>query len=86
MFFWCSAQGEDAEWAFCESNYLALPSLRMAAEARVSTPFCLMLLLLESGRLTCLFISPQEQLKQLLITAGFPEGVCLCVFVCVGGG
>jgi len=30
-----SAQGEQAEWAFCESNYLSQPSLRMAAEARV---------------------------------------------------
>ena len=28
--------GEEAEQGFCDSNYLALPSLRMSAEARVS--------------------------------------------------
>ena len=36
------------------------------------------------GALTELLIPPQEQLKQLLITAGFPEGVCARVCVCGG--
>ena len=31
-----SQQGEQAEWDFCQSNYLANSSLRMAGEARVS--------------------------------------------------
>ena len=33
-----SQQGEQAEWDFCQSNFLANSSLRMAGEARVSTP------------------------------------------------
>ena len=31
-----SQQGEQAEWDFCQSNFLANSSLRMAGEARVS--------------------------------------------------
>ena len=35
-FFVFSQQGDQAEWDFCQSNYLASSSLRMAGEARVS--------------------------------------------------
>ena len=31
----CRNDGEDAERAFCDSNFLSMSSLRMSAEARV---------------------------------------------------
>lgn len=76
--------GDQAETAFCTSNYLAQPSLRMAAEARVgdvpgeggcpptSHSACLLLCDL------CPALLPQDQLKGLLIFSGFPEGK-MCV-------
>ena len=74
------SQGDHAEWLFCSSNHINQSSLRMTGEARVRG----------GGRgggggggerermrqkLIVLFIHClQQQLKDILLSAGFPEG------------
>ena len=65
----CRENGEGAQQSYCDSNFLSLSSLRMSGEARVSG----------CGRgcdlVMRLFANLQDQLKQLLISASFPEGI-----------
>lgn len=55
-----SSEDEQAEWSFCETNLLAQPSLRMAAEARVWMEGLGTHVLELSYNCVCLLLTPTE--------------------------